>query len=245
MHRLLSLVVSLLLILSCSALALAEADLFQIYDLTGASLNETEFQAWLLLDQEYLRVPVDKLLAEITTLFGYEVQGSISQSNLQDVFEQAFAMVDFFEAEGWLTVQRLQSSPVADEPQTFLGLRAIRQGGWPELIPYKERIRSEYAQLGAEQDIQFFTTLIGTHPANLSHQYRKEVADRIQKAIGARLVETYNEGNLESYSFYSPQLSDRLDVGGNFINLHLAFRYNEFEDQTYVYLGTPVIAPDY
>ena len=245
MRRILSLVVLLFFVAVSLVQADPEPDLFKLYSLTGAELQETEFQAWLLLDQQFDQIPVEELLAEILTQFGYQVKGSIQTSSFQENFVQAFALVDFFEAEGWVTVQRLQNLVFSNQPETFLGLQAVRKGAWPELVPYRQRVSSEFLQLGLESNLQFFTTLSGSRSGKVEGPVRREIVDKVKQAARADLIETYSEGNLQTVSFYCPALPDRLDIGNKEVNLHLAFRFNEFENQTYIYLGVPIIAPDY
>ncbi|GEM_PF-4875896 len=223
----------------------AEVDLITLYNETGAVLAETEFQAWLLMAPEFNQVPVDKLLAQVGAKFGYQFTGSIQESSFQESFQQAFALVDFIEAEGWLTIQRLPKYTGSNGSETYIGLRAVRQGSWPNLGLYRERVSSEFANLGQTKDIQVFTTLIGGLRGKLSRQKREEIVGRIRSLAEADLVETFAEGELATYSLISPYLPDLLQVGSSQMNLHLAFRYNEFEDQTYIYLGNPIIAPDY
>lgn len=223
----------------------AGVDMLALYQETGAALLETEFQAWLLLAPEYNQVPVAKLLAEIAGEFGYELTGSIEESSFQERFEQAFALVNLSGAAGWLTVQRLPNYPLASGSETYLGLRAVRQGAWPDLAAYRERATTEFGRFGRKTDLQFFTTLIGTRGGKLSKDEREEIVGRVRSLAEAELLETFSEGELTTYAFVSPHLPDLLQVGARQMNLHLAFRYNEFENQTYIYLGNPIIAPDY
>ncbi|MBO8126105.1 MAG: YwmB family TATA-box binding protein [Firmicutes bacterium] len=245
MRRFLLSVVLLFLFLGPSGALAQGLDLFQLYQETGATLQETEFQAWLRLSDRYNEPDVDKLLAQVATDLGFEVKGAIQTSSFRDNFEQAFVMVDFFEAEGWLTVQRMQNLTLSKEVETFLGLRALRTGTWPSLSHYRDRVTSDFLGYGPEADLQFFTTLIGTLRGELSAEARKEITDRVKAKAQAKVIESYRQDNLESISLYTEHLPDRQKVGEKVMNLHLAYRYNQFENCTYIYLGTPIIAPDY
>lgn len=64
-------------------------------------------------------------------------------------------------------------------------------------------------------------------------------------ALDAEKVESMYGDNMISISGYSGNLPWFIKCGGKYININAACRYNTYEDKTYFWLGTPVIASEY
>ncbi|HZK34736.1 MAG TPA: YwmB family TATA-box binding protein, partial [Bacillota bacterium] len=64
-------------------------------------------------------------------------------------------------------------------------------------------------------------------------------------ALEGKIIEGIEEEYLVSKTGYSSLIENCLYVDGEKMNLNLALRYKEFEDATYIWLGTPVIFSSY
>ncbi|OZV13462.1 hypothetical protein CIW83_04260 [Tissierella sp. P1] len=51
--------------------------------------------------------------------------------------------------------------------------------------------------------------------------------------------------SLVSYTAYTPLIESSIFSGEKKVNLNLAIRYNENEDKTYIWIGTPIITTGY
>ena len=69
--------------------------------------------------------------------------------------------------------------------------------------------------------------------------------EQIFKALGGRIIEGIEEGQLVSRTGYSSLIENSLFIGEEKININVGLRYNEYEDATYLWLGTPVIFTSY
>lgn len=68
---------------------------------------------------------------------------------------------------------------------------------------------------------------------------------KVFQGVSAKKIEGIRDNNLISISAYSPAVKNYISVDGNKINLNVAIRYNSYENSTYIWLATPVIAKGY
>lgn len=60
-----------------------------------------------------------------------------------------------------------------------------------------------------------------------------------------RVVESYKEEGVLSLSIFTPFIDEYIYTGNRKMNLNIAVNYNECEDKTYVWIGTPIITIGY
>lgn len=58
-------------------------------------------------------------------------------------------------------------------------------------------------------------------------------------------VEGMEDENIISVSAYSSKLKEYIKLGSEKINLNVAIRYSSFDDKTYIWVATPIIAIEY
>ncbi|NLD46497.1 MAG: YwmB family TATA-box binding protein [Clostridiaceae bacterium] len=87
--------------------------------------------------------------------------------------------------------------------------------------------------------------ITGFFDGRLGYEALNVISRQILKNASARKVNGISDNNLISVSAYSPFIDDNLKVDGKKVNMNLAIRYNSYEDRTYIWLASPVIAVEY
>ncbi len=72
-----------------------------------------------------------------------------------------------------------------------------------------------------------------------------EIFANILYNMNAREISIVEDKNFISMTAYSKNISNTIDVMGEKINLNIGMRYSETEDDTYIYIATPIIKLDY
>lgn len=72
----------------------------------------------------------------------------------------------------------------------------------------------------------------------------KKIIKSAEKFKG-RVVESYKEEEVLSLSMFTPFIDEYIYTGNRKMNLNIAISYNECEDKTYVWIGTPIITIGY
>ncbi len=53
------------------------------------------------------------------------------------------------------------------------------------------------------------------------------------------------EDDILSFSIFTPYIEEYIYTGSRKMNLNIAIRFNEYEDKTYIWIGTPIITIGY
>jgi len=89
------------------------------------------------------------------------------------------------------------------------------------------------------------TCIIGCFDGKLDYEEMNRISKSILKDAKAKEIDSISDNNLISISAYSPYIGNDIEVEGKKMNMNLALRYNAYEDKTYIWLATPVIAIEY
>lgn len=82
-------------------------------------------------------------------------------------------------------------------------------------------------------------------PNMTERQAAKENLMALAKTYGAEFVEGMEDGKITSLAFYNKLYKPWLVVNGRKINLHLAVSYNNLENMTELFIGSPLIYQEY
>ncbi len=96
---------------------------------------------------------------------------------------------------------------------------------------------------GIEAEIT--TCIVGNFPGKLSSDIINDKIRMTIEKINGKIIEDYYDENLASVSAYSPLIDRYIFIGNKKMNFNVAMRYNEYEDATYIWIGTPIIATGY
>lgn len=97
-------------------------------------------------------------------------------------------------------------------------------------------------------DCNCYYLYTGTINYNLSPSSQADLLKVVTKQMDATLVDTYQQDNTTSITAFSPKLSGTvkpIDAGLNKVNVQAALRSNPRDNQTYVYIGSPIILGEY
>ena len=76
----------------------------------------------------------------------------------------------------------------------------------------------------------------------------REWCDALQsafKAIDAQVIDKLQTQHFASYTGFSPGIINRIQVGDQKINLNMAMRYSQYDNRTYITIGSPIITREY
>ena len=110
-----------------------------------------------------------------------------------------------------------------------------------------EDITSKISKVLRKQHVKLKsnTCIIASYDGQLESQHKMEVLKRIINLSDARLVESLVNDDFLSYSLYTDNIEEYIYTGRNKINLNIAIRYDEYRDQTNIFLASPIITMGY
>ena len=131
----------------------------------------------------------------------------------------------------------------SEKGETYLYINSIKnvqEDGINDIITLTEELFKNY-----EKNVEITTCLIGTIDGKLSNEYTKNTVPEILNELSFQIVDIYQDGELVSYTAYTEKMEDYILAGDDRINLNIALRYNEYDDNTLVWIGTPIITSGY
>lgn len=114
-----------------------------------------------------------------------------------------------------------------------------------------EELKSEQEEDSSQQSDKkqisdsIYLVIKGEISGEMLPDTQRELGEKLIKRLGADKV--FDSFNADMYSLYAynKSINNYVSIGKNNINVNVAFAYNELEDVTYVYVGSPIVNYDY
>lgn len=127
--------------------------------------------------------------------------------------------------------------------ETYLCINVIKDGDFSGINDIIEDIDLVFEKYDASMEM--ISCIIGLLEGHYSRDHITANINKALKAIKGSIIEEFSDGWVSSYTIYTPSINKYLTIDKKKINLNLAIRYNEYEDNTYLWIGTPIITTGY
>ena len=87
--------------------------------------------------------------------------------------------------------------------------------------------------------------IVGKYSYKMTMPVMMEKANKILTNIGAKFINEISDGNLVSIVGFSPEIKEKIKINEIFTNVNIALRYNNFDKNTYIWIGCPIISIEY
>ena len=127
--------------------------------------------------------------------------------------------------------------------ETYLYINLIKKEHFIEINDIIYRIKDIFKNYGEKAEIT--TCIIGSFDGKFTE---KDVEKKVKKAIhkvNGKIVDVYKDEQMISYTAYTDYIENNILAGEDKINLNVAIRYNEYDDNTLIWIGTPIITSGY
>lgn len=146
--------------------------------------------------------------------------------------------------EGNMTVVKLLSTQIVGyNTETHIIVDIVQNKGYKYIVEISNQIEKLLNRYG--EKVETTINLRGVQPGRFSKRQEKEIQENIFGFLGAKEVEVLEDESFTSITAYSPLISHYIKYDGKSVNLQLAMRYSQYEDKTYLWIGTPLITTTY
>lgn len=132
---------------------------------------------------------------------------------------------------------------ISQNGETYLFINLIKKEQFlknNDIISVAENVFKEY-----NQPMEITTCILGSFGGRFNKKIIESKFDAAINQFNGIVVDEYMEDNLISYTAYTDFIDKNIFTGEDKINLNVALRYNEFDDKTLIWIGTPIIASGY
>ncbi|QSQ09093.1 hypothetical protein H0A61_01452 [Koleobacter methoxysyntrophicus] len=220
--------------------------LIDAFQATGCSVVETSVNTWSCIGNNYLSIEdLEKKTLEAAEIIG--LSGEKLKFLKESDSEHRLIKIEGFLQEDVYVEIYLQSVRFPEElgikPETYIVINAIQKADYSAVEELKKKFGAALKKLGGYGQIYYCIT--GTKNGKLEKDEIENSIIGAFKAISAQPVEGIADSILLSIYGYSAIIKDSITVMGQRINLNIAARYNEHDDRTYFWVGSPIISVEY
>lgn len=112
------------------------------------------------------------------------------------------------------------------------------------ILKYKKRLEKSLKKIGVKE-LESVVTLTGSYEGKLSEKEMKNEIDRILKRLQAKVVSESKIDGLTTIYAYTGLVDEYIMVLEQPMNINIVVSYEDNQDQTILYLATPVLNEDY
>jgi len=130
-----------------------------------------------------------------------------------------------------------------DKGETYLYINFANQEQFLKINGIIDDIDNIYNDYNVNAEIT--TNIIGSIDGSIDFdRYQDRINESIE-GINGNILGTYEDDNLISYNIYTNWIDNFMTIEKDKMNLNIALRYNESDDATLIFIGTPIITGGY
>lgn len=228
-----------------------------LYDLEGEPSEGDIVFNGVILDSFIKQDEINRLgekIVENLELVGEEIDPFILQDKTigeyyskMVIFEEDYSQINYdgYDYNGNQIFINLNSyiNEEINLEETSLSISIVKDDDFFEINDIMEKIETIYEDFNCEWDLT--SCLIGKVKGKYPNEEFSDKFEIVLKHIKGNIVEEFSDEDFSSYTVYSPLIENYLIINKKKININLSIRYNEEEDYTYLWIGTPIITAGY
>lgn len=208
---------------------------------SGASYQYANINGWAKLSSDFtplsqMNKTVENVIKSLEIDDKMVKVSKLDQSN----FRQYDAEYDAKDKKISIVVQSVKNSGANE---TYILIDEYLLNGNKDVVNENEKIKKAYSSLSLTPEIA--TCFVGTYDGKLNKDKISSILEEVMKDTDASKIEGLNDENLVSISAHTNKIKEYIEMGSEKINLNVAVRYSNYDDKTYIWLATPVIAMEY
>jgi hypothetical protein len=224
--------------------ALSQDPLNAAMEATGAHLQEYSINAWVKLpDAQLSNQQLQTIVKQVMN------QLEVNENDLEIVQQQRnknrIVRAEYIRT-GYHATAIAQVVPAKESgsEEAYLVVNIESIIGEPvSVISSQEKMNKIVKNFGASPRIS--TCLIGWLDGKLMDGEPQDLIKGAFSAMNGVIVDKLVQDQYVSVTGFSSAITDYLQVGGKKININMAVRYSQYDNRTYVIIGSPIITREY
>lgn len=212
---------------------------------TGAQLEEYSINAWVRLpDEHYSDEQLQALVEQVMEQL--EIHAPSYEIIHQQRNNHRTVKAEYSKPDNHVVVmaQVVPNQANGSKAEAYLVIDfETLIGEITPIIPIQEKINKIVKKNGDSPRIS--TCLIGYLDGKLMDGESQTIIKSAFSAIDGIIVDKLVQDHYISAIGFSSAIADCLQVGGKKINMNIAIRYSQYENRTYMIIGSPIITREY
>lgn len=131
-----------------------------------------------------------------------------------------------------------------EEARQYIIVNLTLYDGDNNILKYKKRLEKSIEKIEIEE-CQSIVTFTGSYEGRLSNSETKKEIERIVTRLQAKVISESNVDGLTTVYAYTGLVEEYIVASGQPMNINIVVSYDEGQDQTILYLATPILNEDY
>lgn len=128
--------------------------------------------------------------------------------------------------------------------QNYIMIHLKLYDQFASILEYKKLIEDSFEQLKLSEQSSY-VQFVGHIPGKISIDSKNEMTDHMLKELGGKVMYEDRVNPMYTVYGYSSGIPEYISVGESKVNIQIAMNYNEVQDETMVYLATPILNGSY
>ena len=208
---------------------------------TGAKYEYANINAWSKVNDDFASFDKINEYVEVTIKNMNLDKQKIKVSRIEEnKFRQL--VVEYAENTRHINIA-VQSLKNDAQSETYMLIDEYLIKGYDNVLKERSLINNSFKLLELKPKVT--VCFVGTFKGKLNKEKNSSIVKLVLDKLDAQKIEGMEEENIISVSAYSSKLKEYIKLGSEKINLNVAIRYSSFDDKTYLWVATPIIAIEY
>jgi len=208
---------------------------------TGAKYEYANINAWAKISNDFTSFYKINEYVEITIK---NMNINKQKTKISRIEENNFRQVQVEYTENTRHINiAVQSLKNGSKSETYMVIDEYLINGYDNALKEKALINNSFKILKLKPKVT--VCFVGTFKGKLNKEKNSSIVKLVLDKLHAQKVEGMEDENIISVSAYSSKLKEYIKLGSEKINLNVAIRYSSFDDKTYLWVATPIIAIEY
>ncbi|AIS51364.1 hypothetical protein TKV_c01590 [Thermoanaerobacter kivui] len=208
---------------------------------TGAKYQYANINAWAKINNDF--TSFDKLNEYIEVAIK-AMNIDKDKAKISRIEENNFRQVGVEYAENTRQVNiAVQTLKNGSKSETYMLIDEYLLKGYDDVLKEKSLINNSFKMLKLKTKMA--VCFVGIFNGKLNKEKNSSIVKLVLNELNAQKVEGMEDENVTSVSAYSDKIKEYIKLGSEKINLNVAIRYSSFDDKTYIWVATPIIAIEY
>lgn len=209
------------------------------------SLEYTNITIWgQSIGENYSLDDMEDIVLDCARLLGLE-EGSIIE-NFQEEYYNQVKLINQDNEDITVTIVMDDFKSNNFQKESYLLVDLFLLKDYKNILELENIILDYFVATGFS--FEYDITVGGSFSNKMNTVIMKDVINKTFNSIGGEIqegMEVFEEGDLLSYTGYSPKLADAIQLAGERVNLNIAMKSSDDLNKAFIWIGTPLIATDY
>ncbi|KXZ39039.1 TATA-box binding [Alkalithermobacter thermoalcaliphilus JW-YL-7 = DSM 7308] len=237
---------AIILVLFVSILSISQAqgengyeEILNVFEKTNSNFEGYYINGHVEISDRFLEFKeMEEIIDSLNSIYGIRKSDLNYTKSEENGFRQMYTYTQNENLENVSVIVQSQLSENVEETHIIIDIQSNQV--YKSIVSNYEKVRDILSKYSEKVDI--YTCLIGSYEGNVDYINK---ANYVLKKLGAEKVEEIIDDRFISLTGYTKNIKEYISFAKRKVNVNVSVRYSEYDNKTYIYIGTPLIVLEY